>query len=311
MSAFCLRLKADGPDISHERTTQFAGGPACHGPSAKLSPFCVASGPGPADIASEDPVFQPRPVPALSFVQRARAEAGRRSLGLGLTLLVQMLLLFLLLTLGRTDRVGREDGRSPITSFFVEQVSPEADEPRPPEPEQRAEERPAMQRPEPEQAPTPQPAEPVAPLILPTPQPMPAPVVAPPGPSRPPQQSRPVYGPPDRRSAASTDTERVGTAPNGEPLYAASWYREPSPEAMRAYLSTARGPGWGLIACRTVPDYRVEDCVALGEYPEGSQITRSMLAAAWELRVRPPRLGGRPLVGAWVRIRFDYALERR
>jgi hypothetical protein len=49
---------------------------------------------------------------------------------------------------------------------------------------------------------------------------------------------------------------------------------------MRAYLSTARGPGWGLIACRTAPDYRVEDCVALGEYPEGSQIARSALGAA-------------------------------
>ena len=79
---------------------------------------------------------------------------------------------------------------------------------------------------------------------------------------------------------------------------------------MGAYLSTARGPGWGLIACRTAPDYRVEDCVALGEYPEGSQITPSVLAMAWESRVRPPRLGGRVLVGAWVRIRIDYGINR-
>jgi protein TonB len=79
---------------------------------------------------------------------------------------------------------------------------------------------------------------------------------------------------------------------------------------LRAYLSTARGPGSGLIACRTAPHYRVEDCVALGEYPEGSQISRSVLAAAWEFRVRPPRLGGRPLIGSWVRIRIDYDLVR-
>ena len=123
--------------------------------------------------------------------------------------------------------------------------------------------------------------------------------------------ARPLYGPPDNRSPAFRDTERVGTAPNGEPLYAAEWYREPDHHMLGTYLSTARGPGWGLIACRTAPDYRVEDCVALGEYPEGSQIDRSVLAAAWEFRVRPPRRGGQPLVGSWVRIRIDYDLARR
>jgi protein TonB len=130
-------------------------------------------------------------------------------------------------------------------------------------------------------------------------------------PARPAPPARPLYGPPDNRSAAMRDTERVGTAPNGEPLYAAEWYREPAADMMRSYLSTARGPGWGLIACRTAPDYRVEDCVALDEYPDGSQITRSALAAAWEFRVRPPRRGGQPLVGSWVRIRIDYGLGRR
>jgi protein TonB len=107
------------------------------------------------------------------------------------------------------------------------------------------------------------------------------------------------------------DSERVGTAPNGEPMYAAAWYREPRPDQLRAYLSTASGPGWGLIACRTAPDYRVEDCVGIDEYPTGSQITRAVLAAAWEFRVRPPRVGGRSLVGSWVRIRIDYSIERR
>jgi protein TonB len=80
---------------------------------------------------------------------------------------------------------------------------------------------------------------------------------------------------------------------------------------LRAYLSTARGPGWGLIACRTAPDYRVEDCVPLDEYPEGSQINRAVLAAAWEFRVRPARIGGRSQVGSWVRIRIDYSIGRR
>jgi protein TonB len=103
----------------------------------------------------------------------------------------------------------------------------------------------------------------------------------------------------------------VGTAPNGEPLYAATWYRQPEARMLRAYLSTARGPGWGLIACRTAPDYRIEGCVPLDEYPEGSQMNRAVLAAAWEFRVRPARIGGRSQVGSWVRIRIDYSIGRR
>jgi protein TonB len=65
-----------------------------------------------------------------------------------------------------------------------------------------------------------------------------------------------------------------------------------------------------LIVCRTAPDFRVEDCVGLDEYPDGSNLQRAVLAAAWQFRVRPPRVGGVSKVGAWVRIRIDYT-ERR
>lgn len=113
-------------------------------------------------------------------------------------------------------------------------------------------------------------------------------------------------GPPDT-SMRVQDTPRVsGSGPNGEPLYAASWYREPYDDELSGYLSTASGPGWGLIACRTAPDYRVEDCVEIDEYPAGSNIARSVLAAAWQFRVRPPRIGGQAKIGEWVRIRIDY-----
>lgn len=114
-------------------------------------------------------------------------------------------------------------------------------------------------------------------------------------------------GPADT-GARTGDTPRVsGSGPNGEPLYAASWYREPYAEELRGYLSTATGPGWGLIACRTAPDYRVKDCVKVDEYPAGSNIARAALGAAWQFRVRPPRIGGQPKIGEWVRIRIDYA----
>jgi protein TonB len=122
---------------------------------------------------------------------------------------------------------------------------------------------------------------------------------------------QPMIGPPDTRMRVQ-DTPRVsGSGPNGEPLYAASWYREPYDDELRGYLSTASGPGWGLIACRTAPDYRVEDCVEIDEYPTGSNIARSVLAAAWQFRVRPPRIGGEAKIGEWVRIRIDYELNSR
>ena len=264
---------------------------------------------------TDDFLLPPRPVPATHFFERLRSASGRRALGLGLTVLIEALMLLLLLTLGSGRPPGIEEERSTVVSFISPEVSEEAPEARRPEPEPSAAEQPAPRRPEPEEPPPPQPDEPapaVAPapapaVILPTPWELPT-SAAPPRSS---DRRAPTYGPADRRSAASRDSERVGTAPNGEPLYAAEWYREPDDVALRAYLSTARGPGWGLIACRTAPNYRVEDCVALSEYPEGSQINRSVLAAAWEFRVRPPRRGGQLLVGSWVRIRIDYNIERR
>lgn len=244
--------------------------------------------------------------------------AGRRTLSLGLAFLIEALILLLLLTLGREEQPGVKDERPTVVSLIPSEISEEAPKARRSEPERRAEERPETQRPQPEEPRPPQPAEPAAapavpaaPAILPMRWELTPSAALPRNTDRPAPPARPLYGPSDNRSPALRDTERVGTAPNGEPLYAAEWYREPDDVMMRSYLSTARGPGWGLIACRTAPDYRVEDCVALSEYPEGSQINRSVLAAAWEFRVRPPRRGGQPLVGSWVRIRIDYGLGRR
>jgi protein TonB len=265
-------------------------------------------------------LLQPSPVPATAFLERLRSGAGRRTLAISLALAIEALLLLLLLSLSSEDRPGKREKGITIVKLEAAEVPDEAPEPASPEP---ADERPEPPQPETERPPPPQPAEPPLPepaeaQALPTAPPIPpAPIQRPPSaeiprnpvPSAP--AARKVYGPPDKGgSPAFRDSERVGTAPNGEPLYAAAWYREPREDQLRAYLSTARGPGWGLIACRTAPDYRVEDCVGLDEEPRGSQITRAVLAAAWEFRVRPPRLGGRSLVGGWVRIRIDYGIER-
>ena len=106
-------------------------------------------------------------------------------------------------------------------------------------------------------------------------------------------------------------SRRVGSTPSGEPMYAARWYREPTDNELAGYLSTATGPGYGLITCRTVPGYRVEDCVGLSESPPGSNLLRAVLAAAWQFRVRPPRIGGKEQVGEWVRIRISYETGAR
>jgi protein TonB len=108
------------------------------------------------------------------------------------------------------------------------------------------------------------------------------------------------------------DSARVGTAPNGEPLYAAEWYREPTDTELGAYLPKRmpESGGWGMVACRTAPRFRVEDCVELGNSPPGSHLAGAVRQAAWQFLVRPPRVGGKPMIGEWVRIRIDYVQER-
>ena len=97
-----------------------------------------------------------------------------------------------------------------------------------------------------------------------------------------------------------------GEGPGGAPLYNAEWYREPT-DAEMSYYFPKSGPrsGWGMIICKSAPDYRVEDCREIAESPPGVGIARTMREAAWQFRIRPPRIGGKSLIGAWIRIRYD------
>ena len=89
-----------------------------------------------------------------------------------------------------------------------------------------------------------------------------------------------------------------GEGPGGQTLYQAEWYTEPT-RAQLAYYLPQGAPlnAWAIIACRTVEKFRVEDCRELGDSPPGSGLARAITQAAWQFRVLPPRINGRPQIG--------------
>jgi protein TonB len=109
---------------------------------------------------------------------------------------------------------------------------------------------------------------------------------------------------PSAGAGGEGDSEVVGHGPNGDALYAAEWAREPSDAEISGYWPH-NASGWGLVACKTMPNDRVDDCVELDQSPRGSHLASAVRQAAWQFRVRPPRKGGRALIGAWVRILIE------
>jgi protein TonB len=106
--------------------------------------------------------------------------------------------------------------------------------------------------------------------------------------------------------SADGDSKVVGHGPHGEVLYAAEWARHPTDAELGGYLPPNAPEGYGLIACKTIPGDRVDDCVELDQEPHGSHLASAVRQAAWQFRIRPPRKNGVPLVGSWVSIRIDY-----
>jgi protein TonB len=108
------------------------------------------------------------------------------------------------------------------------------------------------------------------------------------------QDSKLAYGP--------------GLAPGGQSYYMGDWYRLPTVAEMAPYLPKRRpAKGWGLILCKTAARYHVDDCRMVAEYPAGSGLGRAALDMSWQFLIRPPRLGGKTLVGTWVGVRVDYS----
>jgi protein TonB len=101
-----------------------------------------------------------------------------------------------------------------------------------------------------------------------------------------------------------------GGSGGGDRLYAADWYRRPTHTELATYLPRRAQSGWGEVACRTIPNNQVTDCREIGQSARGSGLAGAVRQAAWQFRILPPRVGGKPLIGSWVRIRITYTDEK-
>ncbi len=245
----------------------------------------------------------------ISPTARDRPSASRRALSFGLALAIEVALLLALLTLDWREKKVPEFAGDRLTTFDIS-AETEQDKSRAVQKQPDVVANPKPPRPAP-QIPKPQIKLPERPLqmIEVTPEEFKAADIANLGTAGGGQSQ----GQQMAEGPRPGDSARVGTAPNGEPLYAAEWYREPTHTELGAYLPKRmpEGGGWGMVACKTAPRFRVEDCVELGQGPAGSHLAGAVRQAAWQFLVRPPRVGGKPMIGEWVRIRIDYMVERR
>ena len=99
------------------------------------------------------------------------------------------------------------------------------------------------------------------------------------------------YGPPDGK---------------GSQFARADWYREPTRGELAAYLPSITEDSWAVIVCKTAEGNHVEDCYALAESPPGSGLAKALRRASWQFLVKAPRVDGKPQIGIWVRIIFDW-----
>lgn len=222
----------------------------------------------------------------------SRPPLRRRASGLALALAINGALLLALLTLGVIPLPERKESNATVIDLIPESHS-------------RANEAARAARRLDKPAPKPPPIVlPVKPTITPPP---------PPAPKTQPwiEMSSDEMAAGDIRNLPKSapgegDSAVVGKGPHGETLYAAEWAREPSDAELGGYLPRNAPDGWGLIACKTIPGNRVEDCVELDQSPRGSHLAGAVRQAAWQFRVRPPRKNGKPMVGEWVRILIEY-----
>ena len=218
----------------------------------------------------------------------------RRVSGFGLALAVNLLLLFVLLGIGKFAPDVRKNSTAVIVDLLPESHSVSQ--------QQRTK---SVQHPNVEHRPVLKPPR----IVLPQrPAPEKSPVLV--EMSKEDLAASDIGNMPKAAAGSDGDSEEVGRGPHGEVLYAAEWARHPTDAELGGYLPADAPEGFGLIACKTIPDDRVDDCVELDQEPRGSHLASAVRQAAWQFRVRPPRKNGRAMVGEWVEIRIDYLHSR-
>ena len=221
-----------------------------------------------------------------------RPSVRQRALVIALTLIAELLFLLVLLGLGPATWIGREPSEPTLVDLIN---APPAPAPAPAAAKSaKAKAKPPVPRP-------PTPVLPPSPLAK-------SPFV---------KLTREEYAAADISKLGSaggqgnSDGETsasVGTGPGGATLYRAEWYREPTDAELSGYLpDRSIEPGsWAEVACKTIPDNRVENCQAIGESPPGSGLGKALRLAGWQFRIRPPRIDGKPQVGTWVKVHIDF-----
>lgn len=226
-----------------------------------------------------------------------RPPLRRRASGLALALAVEVLLVLVLLTLGRFAPEARKASQALVVDLMPESHSRQS--------ETRAQPRQVAHsstRPLPKPPPIVLPAKPTITVPPPAP-PKSSPLIEM---SSADMAAADIRNLPKAGSGNAGDSEVVGTGPHGETLYQAEWARHPTDAELGGYLPANAPDGFGLIACKTIANDRVDDCIELDQDPPGSHLASAVRQAAWQFRVRPPRRNGVPLVGSWVSIRIDY-----
>ncbi|WP_367347755.1 hypothetical protein [Sphingobium yanoikuyae] len=230
----------------------------------------------------------------------------QRAGGLAFALVLNAILLLALLTMAPHIDPKKVEDRNPV-SFDIEPAK------------QANKEKSKAQKAEKRERDTAAPKQKSEPVVTP-PRPVETPTVQPPSPfpfitldSR--QMAAADIGKMEKKTAGVGDSGTgnakaivgPGEGPGGVQLFEAEWYRRPTHAELSTYLpANAPAQGYGLVACKTIDHYHVENCQMISEYPTGSGFGRAVRLAAWQFLVRPPRVDGKPQVGAWVRIRIDY-----